>query len=76
MIARNHFTIESERYMLRLSRFDWVLLAVLSLCVCTARAGGEVLSASDKLNIVYIIADDQGWGDASMLGERAFKKVY
>ncbi|MDP4937829.1 MAG: sulfatase-like hydrolase/transferase, partial [Verrucomicrobiales bacterium] len=47
--------------MLRLSSF---LPALLLLCV----AASPTVAAADKPNVVYIMADDVGWGDLSKNG--------
>ena len=51
--------------MLQLNRFVLGAVIGLSLVVSTHRAAARDAVAENKPNIVYIIADDQGWGGAS-----------
>lgn len=50
--------------MLGSNRFGLALWVAALLCVCSGGARAEGVGVGDKPNIVYILADDQGWGDA------------
>ncbi|MCH7688810.1 MAG: arylsulfatase [Planctomycetes bacterium] len=54
---------------IRLSKFPAiVLLAILSLCMKT-----DTLQAANKPNIIYIMADDLGYGDLGCYGQKRIK---
>ncbi len=45
-----------------------VLLAALSLTACKSRSGDEEAAVAKRPNIVYILADDLGYGDLGAFG--------
>lgn len=61
-----------QKYFTRMQRTAlWrhgLLMAVLVALACPAL--GEVVAKSDPPNIVIILADDQGWGDLSLHGNK------